>query len=95
VAGVILYGAALAVLVAGIGLFRRSWEFMVVAGLMMTPLAMYLSMTPRFRGFGLLLAVPPFAAAAFVRRRRWMAGALVAVFALGFIATELMLFGRF
>jgi hypothetical protein len=91
----ILYLAILAVLVAVAGLFKQSWLALLVAGLMATPLALYLSMTPRFRGFGLLLALPPFVAAPFVRTRRGVAGALVAVFAVGFIATELMIFGAF
>ena len=89
----IFYLGALAVLLAGIGFFRRSWALLVVAGLLMVPLAMYLNLTPRFRGVGLLLAVPPFAVAALERRRRWLAGAMIAVFALGFIATGLMLYG--
>jgi len=90
---VIFYVAALAVLLAGVGFFRRSWALLVVAGLMMAPLAVYLSMTPRFRGVGLLLAVPPCAAVAFVQRHRWLAGAMIAVFALGFIATGVLLYG--
>ena len=91
----ILYLTALAVLVAGVGVMTRSWAVLLVAVFLATPLALYLSMTSRFRGFGLLLAVPPFVAAPFVTQKRSVAGSLVAIFALGFIAVEAMVLGAF
>ena len=84
-----------AVVLAAIGFLSRSWAVLVVAGVLALPLAIYLSMTPRFRGVGLLFALPLFVAAPFAKKRRLLAGALVAIFTLSFVAFELMLLGVF
>ena len=46
---VIIGLAFAALLVAAIGVVARSWVVLLLAGIMTSPLAWYLSMTPRFR----------------------------------------------
>ena len=84
---------AIAVLLAGAGVLKRSPWLLLGSAALIAPLALYLAATPRFRYTGLLFLVPPIAGALTVRRRRWLAGLLTGLLALAFVGLELYFVG--
>jgi hypothetical protein len=92
---VILVLAIAAVLLAGVGFFRRSPLLLAIAVALVVPFALYLGATPRFRGVGWLLPLPLAGATLLVRTHRSLAACLVGLFSVGFAALEMMLFGAF
>lgn len=81
IVGVIFWGCTfLSVAVSIAGLVRRSPAPLVAAAVLAVPISFYLGATPLFRWFGFFLPVLLLLAALVVKRRRWLAMALVALF---------------
>lgn len=69
---------AILCLLAAVG--TRHQGFLIAAAVAVLPFSAYLAMTPRFQGWGLLLAALPVVAYVAARRRAWwgVAGSLAA-----------------
>ena len=67
----------LSVLVAGLGLLRRSASALLAATVLVSPASLYLAATPRFRYVGFLLIAAYLLAAAATRRDHVRVGGLL------------------
>ncbi len=76
----------LSVLVAGLGLLRRSASPLIAAAILVSPASLYLAATPRFRYVGLLPVVAYLLAVAATRRGRGRVGGML-------VAAVAVLFG--
>jgi hypothetical protein len=92
---IILFVALLGVLVAGAGVLVRSWWLLVLATVLACPFVLYLAALPSIRGVAFVLLLLPASAAVLVKSKRLIAGGLVAIFAIGLLASEAFLFGAF
>ncbi len=74
----------LSILVAGLGLLKGRVSLLVVAAILVSPAALYLAATPRFRYVGLLPIVASLLAAAATRRDYVRVGGLLIAATAGF-----------
>jgi hypothetical protein len=78
---VIFWGCSGASIVLSVlGLVKRSPPLLFLAAAFATPLALYLTATPRFRTVGLLIPVPQLLSGLVVRRAPWLAIVLASFF---------------